>query len=328
MLKSIWGFLGKLRRDHVDAFAAQTAYFTMLSFIPFLILLISLVQYIPDSKAYFIKAIELSMPDYLKSILLGIINEMYSKSFALVSLTAVVALWTSAKGIQYLTDGLNSVYEIEETRSWFRLRFRAAINTVFMVLAIVGLLIIMIFGDWLQSNLAKEIPFVNQITQEILSNRVMILMLLLIFVFDIFYTILPNRRATLLGQLPGAVFCSVCWIVFSWLISIYVNKFNGFSIYGSLTVLVLIMFWLYFCMYFIMVGGAINFYFNALFRRLRQKLRAWRRERREARRQFIHNHKERRHTEDQQVNAEDECGKTSSGSRRRGLRDDGGLGGE
>ena len=80
MLKSIWGFLGKLRRDHVDAFAAQTAYFTMLSFIPFLILLISLVQYIPDSKAYFIKAIELSMPDYLKSILLGIINEMYSKS--------------------------------------------------------------------------------------------------------------------------------------------------------------------------------------------------------------------------------------------------------
>ena len=60
-------------------------------------------------------------------------------------------------------------------------------------------------------------------------------------------------------QLPGAVFAAIGWMVVSWVFSVYVDVFEGFStMYGSLTTIVLIMLWMYFCMYCILIGGEFN----------------------------------------------------------------------
>ena len=42
------------------------------------------------------------------------------------------------------------------------------------------------------------------------------------------------------------------------IVQLYVTKLKGFSTYGSLTTLMLVMFWLYFCCYFVMLGAEIN----------------------------------------------------------------------
>lgn len=42
---------GQVGKDHVGAYAAQAAYFFMLSLIPIILLLITLVQYTPVTKA-------------------------------------------------------------------------------------------------------------------------------------------------------------------------------------------------------------------------------------------------------------------------------------
>ena len=73
------------------------------------------------------------------------------------------------------------------------------------------------------------------------------------------YKFLPNRRDRLIKQLPGAVFAAIGWMVVSWIFSVYVDIFQGFtSMYGSLTTIVLIMLWMYFCMYSILLGGEVN----------------------------------------------------------------------
>ena len=41
-VRLVSGFLEAMRDDHVGAYAAQTAYFIMLSFFPFIILLVTL----------------------------------------------------------------------------------------------------------------------------------------------------------------------------------------------------------------------------------------------------------------------------------------------
>jgi len=41
-----------------------------------------------------------------------------------------------------------------------------------------------------------------------------------------------------------------------------VDYFNGFSMYGSLTTIALIMLWLYFCMYIMMMSAEVNVIFN------------------------------------------------------------------
>ena len=73
------------------------------------------------------------------------------------------------------------------------------------------------------------------------------------------YKFLPNRRTNLKRQIPGAVFAAIGWMIISWIFSVYVDVFQGFSdMYGSLTTIVLIMLWMYFCMYTILLGGVVN----------------------------------------------------------------------
>ena len=86
----------------------------------------------------------------------------------------------------------------------------------------------------------------------------------LTFIFALLYWALPNRkgkggqRITYIRQLPGALISAVAWYVFSFGVSVYVNYFHGFSSYGSLTTIALIMFWLYVCMYILMVCAEVN----------------------------------------------------------------------
>ena len=277
-VKMVMGFINKIKNDKVGAFAAQTAFFTILSAVPFLMLLLSAVQFIPVTQSVLEEGITNYIPQGLQPIVVSIVQEIYSRSPALVSITAVVTIWISAKGIHALTDGMNSVYEIEESRPWILLGLRAAFSTLLFLAAIVILMLLVVFGTRLEAFLYENAPLLGQVLDIFMSNRVLIVLTLLTLVFDIFYVALPNRRATLVSQLPGALLCAVSWMLFSFAFSIYVNYFNGLSMYCSLTTLVLIMMWLYFCMYFMLVCGAINFYFNFLFRKLRIRMRERRRE--------------------------------------------------
>ena len=57
----------------------------------------------------------------------------------------------------------------------------------------------------------------------------------------------------------GAAFSAVGLMILSWIFSVYLDIFKGFStMYGSLTTIVLIMLWLYFSMYIILLGGEVN----------------------------------------------------------------------
>ena len=84
--------------------------------------------------------------------------------------------------------------------------------------------------------------------------------------FMLLYAFIPNIKLKVRDQFPGALFSAVSWNLFSWGFSIYVGTFNGLSIYGSLSAIVVIMLWLYFCMYLLLIGAHIN-RFAAPFRR-------------------------------------------------------------
>ena len=60
-------------------------------------------------------------------------------------------------------------------------------------------------------------------------------------------------------HVPGAVLSAAGWMIFSYVFSMYIDKFSGFSnMYGSLTTLILIMLWLYFGMYITLIGAEFN----------------------------------------------------------------------
>ena len=106
----------------------------------------------------------------------------------------------------------------------------------------------------------------------LIGIRVIVVMGLLIIFFALIFKMLPNRKASFKSQLPGAVLSAVSWYVFSFALSIYVEYFNGFSTYGSLATIVLVMLWLYFCMYILLLCAETNVVFFDLFLKWKNSL--------------------------------------------------------
>lgn len=258
-------FLDKCKRDNINAFAAQSAFFIILSAIPFLMLFSSLLQYTPVTEGVLMNIINHTLPTYVAPFFVSIVEEVYNKSIGIVSVAAVVAIWSAAKGFQYIANGLNVINGLEETRNWFVLRFWAIIYTIVFVIAVVITLVLLVFGKSLKMVILQYVPILAGATEMVLRLRSLIMLGILILFFAVLFQMIPNRKASFRLQLPGAVLCAVAWYVFSFGLSIYVGYFHGFSMYGSLTTIVLIMLWLYFCMYIMMICAEVNVMFEESF---------------------------------------------------------------
>ena len=79
-----------LREDHVGAYAAQSAYFFMLCMIPIILLLITMVQYTPVTKADVMTAVIQVFPTSEDSMITSIVNQVYNQSSGIIPITVVV----------------------------------------------------------------------------------------------------------------------------------------------------------------------------------------------------------------------------------------------
>ena len=152
------GFMNRMAQDHVSAFAAQAAFFILMSFVPFLMLLLPLVTYVSITKDMVVEILLQIMPDAgdFRSFLLSIIQEVYDKSTAIVPISAIFTLWSAGKGLQGLTNGVNAIYHVKETRNYVVTRIRSALYTLIFILAVISSLILLVFGNSIQKLLTKQ----------------------------------------------------------------------------------------------------------------------------------------------------------------------------
>lgn len=273
-------YLNKCKRDNIGAFAAQAAFFIILSAIPFLMVFTSLLQYTPISKDYVMTAIYDYMPNYIQPFFAIVLTEVYSRSVGVLSISAIVALWSAGKALQYLTAGLNVLYGIDETRNWFVVRFWSVVYTLVLIFAIMAVLVLMVFNRHVQK-LVGSFFDTKGIFMAIVSVRPFFRDLLVLGIltglFLCFFTILPNKKVKAMSQLPGALLCALIWYMFTAFLALYISIFNNFSIYGSLSTLVLLMVWLYSCMYIMFLCAEANVVFGE---GLRERFKRWKERRR------------------------------------------------
>ena len=248
---------------HTGAYAAQAAYFFVLSLIPIFLLLLTMVQFTPVTMDDVLKAVLQVFPDTVQPLMRSIVIQVYTQSSGFIPITVLVALWSAGRGVLSVTSGLNCIYSNTETRNYIYLRVRASFYTVIFLLAIMLSLVLSVFGNSISVMLYEHVPFLSQVVDFIIRIRTLVTLIVLTVFWDLVYKFLPNRKnrakTTLRRQLPGAVFTACGWLLISFIFSIYLDIFTGFSsMYGSLTTIILIMLWLYGCMYIILLGGELN----------------------------------------------------------------------
>lgn len=257
------GFAKRLRESCISAFAGQAALFIIISFFPFIMLLISLIQFLPftleEVQQFTVDFLSPTLNDFLVSIIKEIISK---SSISIISITSVTVLWSASKGFLAIIRGLNSVYSVNEKRGYVKLRLTTVLYTIVTLVIILVTLGLLVFGSTINNWIVELIPQLSQMSPVTLTVRWLIGLCMLILFFMFIYTVIPERKTRFVNELPGAVFSSFGWLIFSGLYSFYIDNLANYSyIYGSLTTVVLLLLWLYFCMYILFLGAAIN---NAL----------------------------------------------------------------
>lgn len=266
---AVKGFLNRAFRDHVSAYAAQAAYFIILSFIPFILFLLTIVRYTPLTQVMVRQVIAEICPENFRGLVLSIVNEVYGKTSAVVPITLLLSLWSSGKGVQAITNGLNTIYHVEETRDWLTTRLWSVFYTFAFVVAVIVSLVLLVFGNSLQKSLTLWQPWLGRLIAQIIGARTLTAFLFLMAVFLALYKVLPNRKATFKSQMPGAFITAVAWMVFSYAFSLYYTFFpNTLNMYGSFATIILIMLWMYICMNIVLYGAEVNAYFENSFREI------------------------------------------------------------
>ena len=252
-------------RKNISAYAASTAFFIFLSLIPALMLLCSLLPYTPITEANLMPVAKDISPDAVNPLLVNVITEVYGQAAGIVSVTAIATLWSAGKGILALMRGLNAIHDVEEDRNYFVLRLMACLYTVLMLLAVILSLLVTVFGNTLINVIERSFPRSAYLFNMLLNFRTPFIWLVLTVVLALMYAYVPGTKQGFRMQLPGAGFAAVGWSVMTWAFSVYEDQFNGFTAYGNLTTIIILMLWLYAGMYVILAGAFMNRYFKPAF---------------------------------------------------------------
>lgn len=263
MIKKIYNFFIKMMNDFVTAHAASAAFFMFLSIFPILMIICSILPITPINIGLLFFFIEEKFPSWAKGFAFDIVRDVYNASPAIFSFSIIMALWACAKGMMALVTGFNSADGEIETRNYFLVRFWCIVYTLILMAVFMALITVIVFGRFIVDWLVTYLPALSLLLNFILSIRYIVLLALIVFIFCLMYYFMPKKRvSSILLKLPGALFAGVGWMVFTWGFSIYVEKIGNFSMYGSLTTIVLLLLWMFICMFLLLMGYEINVYLN------------------------------------------------------------------
>lgn len=259
--RAIHGFQALQALD-IPLRAAYAGYFIVLSVFPALLLVLSSLRYTGLQVQDLVELLENVLPDALMGTATTLVYSAYrNASGAIAGVSALIALWSSSKGIYGLLTGLNAVYGVSENRGYLYTRFISIVYSLGFLLVLILTLVLHVFGGRMLTFLrGLDAPVLNFII-DILNLRFFLLMILQCFLFTAMFMVLPNGRNRFVTSLPGGLLSSIGWQVFTNLYSVYISNYSGYAnVFGSVYAIALSMLWLYFCLCILLYGGALNRY--------------------------------------------------------------------
>jgi len=260
MLKSLKQLAERVIDDDITALAAQLAYDLLLSFFPFILLLLTMLSYSDLKSTYVMEYLHQIVPkSAFDLIYTTVISMSRSATGNLLSLSIIGTIWSGSSGFRAIIKGLNKAYDEEETRPYWK---TLAISILFMVglaLTIILAVALVVFGQMLGKHIATRLNLSNSFILNWDIIRYLVSLIAMAFTFASLYHFTPCRRLTWMEVLPGAIFSTLGWLISSLGFAYYVNNYNNYSgAYGGIGAVIVLMLWLYITSIIILLGGEVN----------------------------------------------------------------------
>ncbi|MDO4188410.1 MAG: YihY/virulence factor BrkB family protein [Lachnospiraceae bacterium] len=268
LYNEIYGFGQLCKKNHLDSHSAAAAFFMFVSIIPFIILLLAIVPFTPLTDSSILNIAETILPERLDYFAVDIMRQLTDQSIAVLSISALGAMWAASRALLTIKQGLNEIRGVVETRNFILLRINAAFYTIGLIVSFVLMLTLNVvftaieryFRDVLGISIFEHYDFAYLVV----TLRPIITILITFLINLYFFIFLPNHKVTAKSQIPGAILVALIWYIFTTLFGLYINYYNAYSMYGSLSVVIIILFWLYACMYILFLGGQFNYYLSLM----------------------------------------------------------------
>lgn len=262
LAKRVWT---EIQADNVFGRAAELSYYFLLALFPFLIFLTSIIGLVLGSGT----GTRHALFDYLGRIMPPsayqlISNTMYEVSESTgsgkLSFGILAALWAASNGLGAITESLNTAYDLEETRPWWKQRLTAIGLTIALSIFIIGALVLVVAGGRIAEWLAAHYGFgpVFPLAWKIIQWPAVLACMT--FAFALIYYVAPDfRKQSWQWLTPGSVIGVVLWLLVSLGFRVYLHYFNSYNAtYGSLGAVIILMLWLYFTGAAVLIGGEVN----------------------------------------------------------------------
>ena len=150
----------KYSADEMSVYAAQASFFIIMAAFPFFMVLLALIQVAPMiHEADLLRFLLPAIPDRFRGLLIYLLDSLRSDSpVALISVTALAAIWSASKGMLGIEKGLNRVFGVTSPRNYILRRALCSVYTLCFSLMCVASLALLVFGSFLQGMLLKWIP--------------------------------------------------------------------------------------------------------------------------------------------------------------------------
>ena len=263
------GFVEFYNSDNLT-FAASIAYYALLSFFPFLLLLLTLVGRlaIGMNNETLVQLVMRALPSHFDFVI-NQIEELSKAPTGRGIVGTVVLFWASLSFFGAITSAVNHAWGVEKPHGFFKHKLIAAIMFVIAALLMVAALATVSFAEvaetqWFASVLG-HFPALATLQGFLVRNAATPLFVLIV---ALIYYFVPNAKVRLRDVWWGALLAGLLWraafAAFSW----YVREFSRFSVHGSITAVVVFLVWVYLSAAILLYGVEVS----AAYARLRKRL--------------------------------------------------------
>ncbi len=241
--------------------AAQTAYYLLLSLLPFLIFVLSLLSYFPVHEGVLFNLLRPFVPEASFSLIEENVRTVLRNDKGNVLYVSLIgAFWVSSMAVQSLARSLDLAYGTIRTYAFWKVLIRdLGITFLFMLIVPLSL-----FLPLIERALHEVVMYYDTIEEwqgwlYIWPNikwGLGTLFLLLFFLF--FYKIVPTGKVLFKEAFPGALFSAIGWQLFSLVFGSYVSNVDYTRLYGQLSGIILLVIWFYMTAVIILLSGLLN----------------------------------------------------------------------
>ena len=248
--------------DHnITDYAGTLAYYWFLSIFPGIIFVISVLSFFDiDRQTLESQIRDLAPGGAVNTFTDTIFQAIKEPQGGLLSIGAILAVWSASKGVDRLITTANHAYGDFSPRGFVAARGIALLLTIVLGIGMLLLIVLNVLGGPIITYLANFVLPIDMGQKVLLTVlRYVVSTILLIGILSIFYRVAPKRPITFKEAIPGAVFGVIVWQLLSVGFGFYVSNFSNYNqTYGSLGSVVILLLWPYFTGLIILLGSELN----------------------------------------------------------------------